>query len=82
MSLTLLVAHSSQKGLRKRPVAIGEHFGWIRFLSRDVHKCIGQFPDSNREDWMGDGRLVGKGLHHTSLHTPCAAHMLKLSIFL
>ena len=32
--------------------------------------------------WMGDGRLVGKGLHHTSLHTPCAAHMLKLSIFL
>ena len=31
---------------------------------------------------MGDGRLVGKGLHHTSLHTPCAAHMLKLSIFL
>ena len=30
---------------------------------------------------MGDGRLVGKGLHHTSLHIPCAAHMLKLSIF-
>ena len=31
---------------------------------------------------MGDGRLVGKGLHHTSLHIPCAAHMLNLSIFL
>ena len=31
---------------------------------------------------MGDGGLVGKGLHHTSLHTPCAVHMLKLSIFL
>ena len=32
--------------------------------------------------WMGDGRLVGKGLHHTSLHIPCAVHMLKLSISL
>ena len=30
---------------------------------------------------MGDGRLVGKGHHRTSLHTPCAVHMLKLSIF-
>ena len=25
--------------------------------------------------------MVGKGLHRTSLHTPCTVHMLKLSLF-
>ena len=29
---------------------------------------------------MGLRRLVGKGQHRTSLHTPSTAHMLKLSI--
>ena len=27
--------------------------------------------------WNGVRRLVGKGQHRTSLHTPCAMHMLK-----
>ena len=27
--------------------------------------------------WNGGGRLVGQGLHHTSLHTPCVARRLK-----
>ena len=35
--------------MRKRPIAIGENVGWLHFLSRDVHKCSGQFLHSNKE---------------------------------
>ena len=36
-------------GLREHPVAIGEIFDWLHFLSRDVHKCNSLFLDSNKE---------------------------------
>ena len=36
-------------GWREHPVAIDQHFDWIRFQPRDVHKCNRSLLDSNKE---------------------------------
>ena len=52
------VYRSRSAGFRKHPVAIGEKFGWIRFLSRDVHKCNRLFLDFNIEGILSVALLV------------------------
>ena len=57
-------------GLRKHPVAIGENFGWIHFLSRDVHKCNKGFLDSNEEGILNIALLELFRITQTTLHCP------------
>ena len=57
-------------GLRQRPVAIGDNFGWIHFLSRDVHKRSGQFLDSNKEGILSFALLELFRIARTTLHCP------------
>ena len=64
--------------LRKHPVAIGENVGWIRFLSRDVHKCNRLFLDSNKETILSIALLELFRITRTTLH--CPFHESSLSI--
>ena len=57
-------------GLRKHPVATDENFGWIHFLSRDVHKCNRQFLDSNKEGILSIALWDLFRIARTSLHCP------------
>ena len=57
-------------GLRKRPNAIGENFGWIHFLSRDVHECNRQFLDSNKESILSVALSVLFRTTRITLHCP------------
>ena len=66
-------------GLRKRPVAIGENFGWIYFLSRDVHKCNRLFLDSNKEGILSIALLELFRMVRATLH--CPFHESSLLIF-
>ena len=52
-------------------IAIGENVGWLHFLSRDVHKCNGQFLDSNKEGILSIVLLELFRTARTSLHCPC-----------
>ena len=65
-------------GLRKHPVAIGENFGWIRSLSRDVHKCNRLFLDSNIEGILSIALLELFRITRVTLH--CPFHESSLSI--
>ena len=57
-------------GLRKHPVVIGENVGWIRFLSRDVHKCNRRFLVSNKEIILSIALLELFRMTRTALHCP------------
>ena len=53
-------------GLRKRPIAIDENVGWIRFPSRDVHKCNRLFLDSNKEGIQSIALTFGIVSHNSN----------------
>ena len=43
-----LLSDDVVRDLREHPIAIGENFGWICFLPRDVHKCNRSLHDSKK----------------------------------
>ena len=63
-------------GLRKHPVAIGENVGWIRFPSRDVHKCNKLFLDSNKKH--SEHCTFGIVLHNSNIIAHFTNHRFRV----